>query len=107
MKRSRWASSFNILIVSLGLVGCGQTLENALASDPQTETWTGESPDKPASESTQSTQRPSPQDANGAQLDAQVRQTTPSAFADIAEAPSHFQAYIEDLARLEILNPRG
>lgn len=103
MKRSRWISPLLILTTSSGLFGCGQALEQALAPDPSTKTWSGEQLQTPPS-------KPNLPQSSTAQVETPnetIIQSTPQRFADIAAAPNNLQAYIEDLARLEVLNPRG
>ena len=108
VKRSRWFPIPLILVSSLSLFGCGQALENALAPDPQTKTWSEPSSNQPStsdpttSQAGQKNERQS--DPNRLE---EIEQSTPQNFVDISEAPENLQSYIDDLARLEVLNPNG
>lgn len=102
MNRSHWICPLLILITSSGLIGCSQ-LEQALAPDPNAERWSGESPQTKTPQVRQPSNLGSPTN----QSDEPLTAGTPQRFADIETAPENLQVYIQDLAQLEVLNPRG
>ncbi|MEM9136968.1 MAG: S-layer homology domain-containing protein [Cyanobacteria bacterium P01_F01_bin.42] len=108
MNRSRWISPLLVAATGLGLAGCGQTLENALAPDPQTQTWSGrqsapqdDGSDQPEQIGSTSTE---PSQLNAAE---DLTQAFPDSFVDLEDTPEYLRTYVEDLARLKVLNPWG
>lgn len=88
-----------LVVIAGALIGCdGQSLEKALAPDPETQRWNSPSPEltspQPAAKET-----PQPKVTVTPTLE------TPQQFVDLESAPSNLRPLIEDLARLELLNP--
>ena len=104
VKRSRLSSIALFFVLSGSLVGCGQALENALAPDPKVENWDGKSSPTDSEQTSPSAEKTP---SLTAKPEDELIQSTPQGFGDIADAPANLQSYIEDLARLEVLNPLG